>query len=93
MKRFIFYIDPETGRRHIEKHDVSIDEVDEFFNDRKYSSCRRKDCSYIARSKLKNGRYLEIPYRQLKDNLYFIITAYDIEDKEMIHALDDFIEE
>lgn len=88
MKQFIFYIDPETRERHIKKHDVTIEEIDEAFNEKKCYSQKRKDKSYIGICKLSSGRCLEIIYRKNNRDLYFVITAYDIEDKNKIDFLD-----
>ena len=86
--RFKFFLDG-TGAPHIYKHAVSDREIVDFFTKSKYFQFKRKDGSFEAFAKIPNGRYLQVAYRKESDNVTFIITAYDIEDKEMIHAIED----
>ena len=87
MKKFKFYYDQESGKRHFENHGVTIQEIDEFFNDTKYLCQKLKDNSYVAYSKLESWRCLKTIYRLLEKDILLIITAYDIEDKEIINLL------
>lgn len=90
--RFEYYYDHAIGMTHIEKHGVSQAEIEEFFDECDYIERQRGDGSMIAMGKLNSGRYIEVAYRQNK-NAHFIITAYDIEDKEDIHLIDDYLED
>ncbi len=89
--KFRFSVEPD-GSNHIKKHGVSVDEINEFFNENAYFEQRRKDGSYIAYSKLENGRHLKVIYRKLSNELYFIITAYDLEDQNIIDFINREIE-
>lgn len=85
---FKFFIDELTGRSHAEMHDVSADEIHEFFTSGKVIDIPRRDGSHIAYGKLASGRYLIVPYRRMSKTLLYIITAYDIEDGEIIDAIE-----
>ncbi len=88
---FEFFIHPETNDRHIYDHDVSEEEIEEAFSVSHFTQ-RRKDGSYMAYSRLKSGRYLKIIFRKLSNELYYIITAYDLEDQHMIDFIDQELE-
>jgi len=88
MIKYQFNTDPD-GRRHFEKHGVSIEEIDEVFTEQKCFTKKRNDKSYVSYCKLRSGRYLEVLYRNISKNEYFIITAYDIENSGMIQFLDE----
>ena len=89
LLEYIFYVDPDTGKKHIEKHSVSVEEVVEFFNEINYLFRKRRDKSYVAYSKLKNGRFLEVVFRKLNPEKFFIITAYDVEDHRIIREIEE----
>jgi len=91
MPLYLFNIDPD-GIRHFEKHNISIDEIDEIFTKKCCFTIKRNDKSYITYGKLKSGRYIQIIYRITSPDTYFIITAYDIENKTIIHLLDEEFE-
>ena len=65
---------------HIEQHDVSENELTEFFEDTIIFEKHRKDGSIIAIGKLSNNRYLRVIYRKQTIYDYFIINAYDIKE-------------
>ncbi|NEP85326.1 MAG: hypothetical protein F6K39_48925 [Okeania sp. SIO3B3] len=90
---FEFYVEQETGLRHIERHDVGLEEIDEFFNNSVFFEKQREDKSFVAYGKLSNGRYLKVIYRKKAKDLYFIITAFDLEDKQVIQYLDEVLDE
>lgn len=90
--RFEYYYDHEIGMTHVQKHGVSQAEIEEFFEECDYLERRRGDGSTIAIGKLSSCRYIEVAYRQRRQS-YFIITAYDIEDKEDIQLIDDYLED
>jgi len=60
-----------------------------FFNNCKYFEFERADESFEAYGQLPSGRFLQVAYRKESHDTLFIITAYDIEDKEKIHMLED----
>jgi hypothetical protein len=87
MKRFRYYYDIETNRIHIEKHNITPEEIEIFFNEIPIWVRERKDKSLDSIGKLPTGRYIRVIYRKLSDFDYFIITAFDIEysyEKEFI---------
>ena len=86
-----FYNDPDTGEPHIFKHNVTEKEIFDFFSTSSYFEFKRRDISFEAFGNLKNGRFLQVAYRKENDGSIFVITAYDIEDKEMIHFIKDSI--
>lgn len=87
MIDFEFYCD-SGGKIHFEKHDVTVEEIDEAFNEHDYFYTKRKDGSFLAYAKLNSGRYLQIVFRKLSMSVYFVITAYDIKDLDIITILD-----
>ncbi|HEO64802.1 MAG TPA: hypothetical protein ENI73_02930 [Spirochaetes bacterium] len=89
---FDFYQDGDSGKRHIAKHNVTLEEINEFFNDSVFFEKQRQDKSFIAYSRLKSGRCLKVIYRKLSKANYFIITAFDLEDLYMIQLLDKEIQ-
>lgn len=89
---FEYYFDSKIGMTHIEKHGVSQEEIEVFFEDHDYIKRKRPDGSLTAMTKLESGRYLKVVYRQ-KAEFYFIITAYDLENTKEIHMVDDFLED
>ena len=57
MIEFEFYCEPD-GKIHFENHGITIQEIDEAFNEHPYLYSKRKDGSFLAFSKLNSGRYL-----------------------------------
>ena len=90
--KFKFFFDKDIENTHIFKHNISVEEINEFFTKVYTIKKKRKDGSYSAIGKLKSGRYLEIAYRKISSDCYFIITAYDIENNELIEILEDYLE-
>lgn len=91
MKILKYYTEYENDKEvlHIKKHNVSIEEMEEFFNHCVYFERKRKDKSFTAYGRLKSGRYLKVIFRKESQNIFFIITAYDLEDRQMINFLED----
>jgi len=87
-----FYIDTETNEPHIYKHEISEAEIVEFFQEIKYLERKRNDKSYEAFGRIHSNRFLHVVYRKEAADVFFIITAYDIEDKELLNILKDFYE-
>ena len=86
---FIFFIDYYTGKKHIYKHNISVEEINEFFTESDYLRRKWKDGSYTAIAKLKTGRYIEVVYRVMGKDHLFVITAYDIEDEKILNFLEN----
>ena len=84
-----FYIDPDTNEPHIYNHDVTEQEVVDFFTERQYLEAMRSDGSHEAIGRLSSGRCLRVAYRLQSDQTPFVITAYDITDRETITLLED----
>lgn len=84
-----FYLDPDTRNPHIFKHRVSEEETFAFFTNKQYFEFQRKDQSFEAFGKTLDGRLLQFAFRKERDGSIFIITGYDIEDKEMILFLEE----
>lgn len=87
MRNFSFYINPETGEPHILDHQVYPEEIVEFFEDTDILERKRKDGSLVAYGILKSGRILTVVYRKTTPDHYFVITAYDLEDKEILQYI------
>jgi uncharacterized DUF497 family protein len=83
------YFDTYIGMSHIDKHGVSEEEIDEFFNESLIFEQKRDDGSFIAVGKIKSERYLQIIFRKKTKNVYFIITAYDLEDPDIIAMIEE----
>jgi len=75
MIRFRLFFDNEIGMTHIEKHNIEIHELDEFFTSIPIWSDYRKDDSIESIGKLKSNRYLRVIYRKISKYDYYIITA------------------
>ena len=86
--RLRFFIDPFLDAPHFTKHGVSQREIVEFFHEIAYFEKRRRDGSFVAYGKLSSGRVLKTVYRKLTADYYFIITAYDVENRDVL----DFVE-
>ncbi len=82
--RFNFYVNPETEQPHILDHEVYPEEIIEFFEETDILERKRKDGSFVGYGILKSGRILTVVYRKSVIDEIFIITVYDLEDKELI---------
>jgi hypothetical protein len=79
--RVRFYTDPDTGRPHIEGHNVTEAEARQVL--------RNADQDYDGREGTRNaagqtdaGRYLRVIYRREDDGeTLFVITAFDVPPK------------
>lgn len=89
---FEYYFDPALGETHVAAHHVTPVELHEFFTEILYLESARRDGSFVAIGKLSSGRYLEVAYRKRRKDLYFIITAYDLEDRGRIDLLEQHLE-
>lgn len=86
------YFDERISSTHIEKHGVTEIELIEFFEEIRYLQRKRGDGSYVAVGKLKDGRFLQVVFRQPSPGTYFVITAYDLEDRELIEILEQHLD-
>lgn len=82
---------------HIEKHSVTREEVDELlFNTEPVLLENRQDKTCVMYGKLKSsGRYLKVYFRKKeeeKDMVYFVITAFDINEQMIIDELNKMID-
>jgi uncharacterized DUF497 family protein len=91
--KYTYYFDNTIQMRHIDKHNISYNEINEFFTEISYLYKKRKDKSYVAIGKLKNNRYIEIIYRIVSANHLYIITAYDIESNDKIEFIESHLED
>ncbi len=77
-----FFIDPETGRPHVEDHNVAPSEVLEVLRG---SSDQRpgREGTRIADGQTLHGRYLRVIYKENEwDGSLFVITAYDLSNRD-----------
>lgn len=91
MIDFEFFFDPDIGMTHARRHNVSAEELQEFFTEIDYLTSERKDKSCVSIGKLANGRYILVVYRVKTPNLYYVITAYDIKDRDLITLIDNLV--
>jgi hypothetical protein len=73
-----FYVDPETGEPHIDRHNVSEEEVEDVLR-RPGEDRPGDDGARIAVGQTETGRHLKVVY--LPDPIpgsVFVITAYDL---------------
>ena len=91
--QYEFYREEDNGPLHIDKHDVTPVDISEFFEEIKSFKYQRRDGAWVAIGRLKNGRNLEVIYRLFPEDSVYIITAYDIEDKQTLHYLKDALED
>ena len=63
MIEFELFLDPD-GRPHFEKHSITLQDIDEVFNELDYHEQKRKDGSFISYAILTNGRHIKIIYRK-----------------------------
>ena len=76
-----YYIDPETGRPHIYKHDVAKSEVEEVL-DRPGEDRAGSDGSRVAIGRTLAGRLLRVIYvPDPEPKSVFVIAAYEIRGK------------
>jgi hypothetical protein len=80
--RIRFYIDPETGERHIRNHGVFEDEVEEIFHSGRGQDRVSRDGSRMLMGQTDAGRYLRIIYSpDPQPDSVFVITAYELAGK------------
>lgn len=78
-----FYIDPETGRPHVETHGVRPSECVEVLVNPGQDYAGR-DQSRVALGQTLAGRYLKVVYVEDEDgDGLFVITAYPLRGKEL----------
>ncbi len=85
----IFY-DELIGMTHIAKHNVSLEEIDEILSSNDFLLETRKDKSYVGYKRILNCRFLAVVFRKKSKRDYFIITAYDADDKFIRHGVEDY---
>ena len=84
--RIRFFIEPETGRPHVEEHGVTEREVEEALT-RPVEDRPGEEGSRIAIGRTKEGRILRVIYvPDPEPERVFVITAYPVTGK-MLHAL------
>ena len=81
--RIRFYIDPQTGRPHIENHGVREAEVEDVL-------CKPgedrpgRECSRVALGQTRAGRHLRVIYvPDPEPGSVFVITAFDLAGKPL----------
>ncbi|MGH7245073.1 MAG: hypothetical protein ACREJD_16780 [Phycisphaerales bacterium] len=78
-----FYLDPDTGRPHVENHGVSADECVEVLN-RASQDFPGVNGARIAFGATVAGRVLKVVYKlEDDDDELFVITAYPIKGNEL----------
>jgi hypothetical protein len=78
-----FYIDPETGRPHVENHGVSTKETVQVL-ERAGQDYMGHDGARIALGQTVSGRPLKVVYRPDEDkDGVFVITAYPLRGNEL----------
>jgi hypothetical protein len=76
-----YYIDPETGQRHIYRHEVTESEVEEVL-DRPGEDRAGSDGSRVAIGRTRAGRLLRVIYvPDPEPKSVFVITAYELRGK------------
>lgn len=81
--RVRFYIDPETGRPHIEEHGVGVAECVEAL-DRATQDFAGSQGARLAYGPTNAGRILKVVYREGDSpNEVFVITAFPLRGKEL----------
>jgi len=81
--RIRYYVDPETGLPHIDRHDVNEREVEEVLS-RAGEDRPGREGSRVALGQTSGGRYLRVVYvpdRAVDD--VFVITAYELKGKPL----------
>jgi hypothetical protein len=78
-----FYIDPETGRPHIENHGVGAAEVDDVLR-RPGEDRPGREGSRVALGQTRTGRFLRVIYvPDPEPDSVFVITAFDLVGKPL----------
>jgi hypothetical protein len=76
-----FYIDPETGEPHIDRHSVSEAEVEDVLA-RPLEDRPGEEGSRVALGQTRAGRYLKVIYvPDPNPGSIFVVTAYDLGPK------------
>ena len=76
-----YYIDPETGEPHFQRHSVAEDEVEEVLL-RPLEDRAGRDDSRVALGQTRAGRYLRVIYvPDAASSSIFVITAYELGPK------------
>ena len=81
-----FNRDPDTDLAHIDRHNVTEEEVRDILR-RPMEEIRGRQDSIIATGQTRDGRYLKVVYvpDEMGDGI-FVITAYDLSPRQL-HAL------
>lgn len=77
-----FYIDPETGRPHVENHGVTTGECVRVLESPMQDFAGRDD-SRVALGQAHSGVYLKVVYTREDDGSLFVITAYPLLGKPL----------
>ncbi len=77
-----FYIDPETGRPHVESHGVTTGECVQVLESPLQDFAGRED-SRVALGHTRGGGYLKVIYSREDDGSLFVITAYPLVGKPL----------
>ncbi|MGH7259724.1 MAG: DUF4258 domain-containing protein [Nitrospiraceae bacterium] len=79
-----FYIDPETGLPHSDRHQVDEDEVEDVLR-RPGEDRPGRDGARVAIGQTRAGRYLRVIYvPDPAPESVFVITAYELTGKPLI---------
>ena len=84
---FKFYINPDSGKLHIHDHDVDPEDIFDFFSQRTILERKRQDGSFEAFGRIPSGRFLTVVYRKEPPDTIFVITAFDLKDRQIIDKL------
>jgi hypothetical protein len=78
-----FYIDPESGKPHIHRHDVSEEEAEDVLR-RPLEDRPGRDGARVATGQTRNGRYLRVIYvLDPEPDSLFVITAFTLGAKPL----------
>lgn len=78
-----YYIDPETGKPHIDNHNVTKDEVEDVLLKPGEDRSGREG-SRVAMGQTRAGRYLRVVYvLDMESKSIFVITAFDLKGKPL----------
>jgi uncharacterized DUF497 family protein len=92
MKKEIIIRTDKNGEYHFKEHDVTVEEIHELFNLKKFISEKRQNKKIAIYGKLKSGRYLKLIYKK-EANTRIVITVFDIEDEMIKQAIDAYIDD
>ena len=84
---FKFYVNPDTGKPHILDHHVEPEEIFDFFSQPLILERHRADGSFEAFGRTPSGRFLTVAYRREGHEIIFVITAFDLQDRQIIDKL------